>query len=89
MISAESKSAIANALYMSARVLEDAMDGLPGTEWADVQSNLTEYPATLHGYASALLELGFDTEELRWIHDRIYAIANKADQQLQEVRGDA
>jgi hypothetical protein len=85
MISAESKSVMANALYMSARMHEDAMDGLPGTEWADVQSNLTEYPATLHGYASALLELGCDTDELRWIHDRIDTIANKADQQLQEV----
>ena len=73
MISAESKSVMANALYMSARMHEDAMDGLPGTEWADVQSNLTEYPATLHGYASALLEREFSRSRYREKVEAAYA----------------
>lgn len=84
-ISAEAKSNIANALYMDARWMEDAMNERPGTEGSDVWSNLDGYVAALNGYTNALMELGCDTDELRWIHDRLDVVAKQAERMLKEA----
>lgn len=88
MISAESKILIANALLMDSRMKEDAMDEKPGTEWADVWSNIDSYPDVLNGYCCALMELEPDTDQLRWIHDRIASVASQAEKLVQEVQAD-
>lgn len=75
MISAESKEHIANALYRDAKQWQERLD----------PSFALQAKNVLWGHSCALMELGLDTEELRWIHDRIDAIATSAGQMLEEV----
>jgi hypothetical protein len=68
-ISAEAKETIANALYRDAREWEKRLAPADALQCQNV----------CIGLCCALMELGLDTEELRWIHDRIDAIATKAE----------
>jgi hypothetical protein len=82
MISAESKQIIASALYRDAREWEGRakVSDRYGIETANRCRRASDVCSEL---CSALLELGCDTDELRWVHDKIAAIAAEAAQHLE------
>jgi hypothetical protein len=78
-ISLEAKQVIASALYRDARGWEERLDPSTALQCKNVCIDLV----------CALVELGLDTEEMRWVHDRIDDIATKADRMLQEAAANA
>ena len=83
-VGSETKSHIAGHLYVLALDTEEFLNDpqAAANGWAQGRHTLLEHRNSCWGHCCALMELGLDTAELQWLHDRIAVIADRADRLL-------
>ena len=83
-MSPETKRHIAEHLYVLALDTEEFLDDpqAAANGWAQGRYTLLEHRNSCWRHCCALVELGVDTADLMWLHDRIAFIAARADRLL-------